>query len=121
MCLARLSFLALLIAPWASVTAQDTAATVQPLQVMGVTITGSKITKDRIILRELLVQEGDTVDAAAIYDKLERSRQNLMNLSLFNTVTVLPLYLDGRHVMIEVTVNERWTICLLYTSPSPRD
>lgn len=110
MSLARLSLLFLLIASCALSSAQDTTTAVERLHVMGVTISGSKITKDQIILRELLVQEGDTVDAAVIYDALERSRQNLMNLSLFNTVTVLPLYLDSRHVMIEVTVNERWTI-----------
>ncbi len=95
---------------YGAVAQQPTPSAPLPVRIMGITITGSKITKDPIILRELLVQEGDTVDAALIYDKLERSRQNLMNLSLFNTVTVLPLYLDGSHVMVEVQVNERWTI-----------
>ncbi|HRH36908.1 MAG TPA: POTRA domain-containing protein, partial [Flavobacteriales bacterium] len=80
------------------------------VHIIGVVITGNKITKDRIILRELLVHEGDSVAAATIYDKLGRSTQNLMNLSLFNTVTVLPVYLDSVKVMVEVNVNERWTI-----------
>ncbi len=82
----------------------------ESVRVMGVVINGNKITKEQIILRELLVQEGDTLDAAAVTDKLERSRQNLMNLSLFNTVAVLPVYVDSRTLLVEVTVNERWTI-----------
>ncbi len=75
---------------------------------MGVTISGNAITQERIILRELVLREGDTLGSTAMYEKLERSRQNLMNTGLFNTVTVLPLYLDPRSVMVEVTVNERW-------------
>lgn len=77
-------------------------------RVMGITISGNKTTKARIILRELVVHDGDSLSYTALYEKLERSRQNLMNTGLFNTVTVLPLYLDKAHVMVEVTVNERW-------------
>lgn len=84
------------------------------LQVMGITVSGNKVTKERIILREMLVHEGDSLPAPAFYDQLERSRQNLMNTGLFNTVSVLPLYLDKSTVMVEVTVNERW-----YIWPSP--
>ncbi|MBL0127110.1 MAG: BamA/TamA family outer membrane protein [Flavobacteriales bacterium] len=78
--------------------------------IMGIAVVGNKITKNRIIARELILQEGDTVSAAALYTKLERGRQNLMNTGLFNTVAVLPVYLDMEHVLVEVTVNERWTI-----------
>ena len=63
-----------------------------------------------IVLREMLVHEGDTVEQRALYDRMERSRQNLMNTGLFNTVAVVPIYLDQRHAMVEVTVSERWTI-----------
>ena len=78
------------------------------LQVMGITVSGNKVTKERIILREMLVHEGDSLPASAFYDQLERSRQNLMNTGLFNTVTLLPVYLDLNKVFIEVQVNERW-------------
>ncbi len=78
------------------------------VRIYGTTITGNKITKDRIILRELIIHEGDSMSTTVLYEKLERSRQNLMNTGLFNTVTVLPLYLDARSAMVEVTVNERW-------------
>lgn len=93
--------------------AEAMAAQAPPQQrvvVVGIAISGNHATKDRIILRELVVQEGDTIEAEALNDRLERSRQNLMNTGLFNTVTVLPLYIDLRRVMVEVTVHERWTI-----------
>ncbi|MBK7946321.1 MAG: BamA/TamA family outer membrane protein [Flavobacteriales bacterium] len=82
----------------------------EPLRVAGFAITGNKATKERIILREMLVQEGDTLPQGVLYERMERSRQNLMNTGLFNTVTVLPLFIDMRQVIIQVVVNERWSI-----------
>lgn len=87
--------------------AQNTAAQ-HPVRIVGVSITGNKVTKERIILRELLVQEGDTLPASILYEKLERSRQNLVNTGLFNTVTILPLYMDLQTAILEIRVNERW-------------
>ncbi|MCB0782017.1 MAG: hypothetical protein KDC03_21230, partial [Flavobacteriales bacterium] len=48
------------------------------------------------------------------YDRLERSRQNLMNTGLFNSVQVMPVFMAGNEVLVEVLVNERW-----YIWPSP--
>jgi len=81
-----------------------------PVRIAGFAIAGNKVTKERIILRELLMQEGDTFPQRVLYERMERSRQNLMNTGLFNTVTVLPLFIDMRQVIIQVAVNERWTI-----------
>jgi outer membrane protein assembly factor BamA len=86
----------------------DSSATGTSVRVMGITVTGNAVTKDRIILRELVLSEGDTLGTEAFYERVERSRQNLMNTGLFNTVTVLPLFLDTRSVIVEVVVNERW-------------
>ena len=110
MSLARRSVLLLLwITGFVGASAQDTVpAPAQDLRVVGVTLSGNKVTRDRIILRELLVQEGDSLGTAAFYERLERSRQNLMNTGLFNTVDLLPLFLDMRTVIVEVVVNERW-------------
>ncbi|MCB0768932.1 MAG: BamA/TamA family outer membrane protein [Flavobacteriales bacterium] len=87
--------------------AQDRAEDVL-LRVQGVSVRGNRITKERIIVREMVAREGDTLSHIALYEKLERSRQNLMNTGLFNTVTVIPVYMDRTHVLLEVTVNERW-------------
>jgi outer membrane protein assembly factor BamA len=91
-----------------SVEAQDNGAAAPVVKVYGITLSGHHITKDRILLRELVIEEGDSMPSAVLYERMERSRQNLMNTGLFNTVTVSPLYLDQRSVMVEVTVNERW-------------
>lgn len=80
------------------------------IRVMGVTISGNKTTKARIIMREMVLADGDTLSSTDLYQRMERSRQNLMNTGLFNTVSVMPLYLDRRTAMVEVTVNERWYI-----------
>jgi outer membrane protein assembly factor BamA len=62
-------------------------ATVDPvLRITGIDISGNRVTKERIILRELLVHEGDSLTASLFYERLERSRQNLVNTGLFNTV-----------------------------------
>ncbi len=82
--------------------------------VAGVVVEGNKRTRERIILRELTFQEGDTLTTDDLYARLERSRQNLMNTSLFNSVVLLPTYLPGGDVFVTVTVNERW-----YLWPSP--
>lgn len=108
-------FRALLLFLLALLAAQAHVAHAQPdpasdVRVLGIAITGNKTTKARIILREMVVTDGDTLTSAALYERLERSRQNLMNTGLFNTVSVMPLYLDKRSVMVEVSVNERWYI-----------
>ena len=78
------------------------------VKILVIAINGNKVTRERIILREMLVTEGETIGTEQLYERLERSRQNLMNTALFNTVTVLPVYIDMRSVIVEVTVNERW-------------
>jgi outer membrane protein assembly factor BamA len=82
--------------------------------VSGIVVEGNKRTRERIILRELVFHEGDTLTTDALYEQLERSRQNLMNTALFNSVVLLPTYLPGSDVFITITVNERW-----YLWPSP--
>ena len=91
-----------------TVIAQDQDPGKGNVRVLGITIEGNRTTRDQIILRELVLAEGDTMATASFYDKLERSRQNLVNTGLFNTVTLLPLFLDQRSVIVEVRVNERW-------------
>ncbi|MCU0433921.1 MAG: BamA/TamA family outer membrane protein [Bacteroidia bacterium] len=92
--------------------AQDTARVV----VSTIVVRGNTQTKVPIILRELTFTEGDTIAATQVAAEMERSRQNLINTSLFNTVSVGQVCMPGdtmcRVVMVEVT--ERW-----YTWPTP--
>lgn len=91
-----------------TVRAQAPAPADPPVRIIGTTINDNKVTRESVILRELLVHPGDTLNSRLLYEHLERSRQNLMNTGLFNTVAVMPLYTAPDAALIEVTVNERW-------------
>ena len=85
-----------------------------PFRIGGVVVTGNKVTRDRVVLRELTLQEGDTLNTQELQAALARSRENLLNTGLFNTVTVLPVFLGPQEAFVQVEVNERW-----YLWPSP--
>jgi outer membrane protein assembly factor BamA len=74
---------------------------------------GNKITKDRIIFRELTFKAGDTISTDSYRKKLVASRQNLLNTSLFNFVTITDTVLSGgdySRVQINLIFVERWYI-----------
>lgn len=84
-------------------------------KVSKVEISGNKKTKEKIIFRELTFNIGDSVKIKEIPANFERSKQNLINSSLFNFVTINALYTaDSSEVTIQVDVQERW-----YLWPSP--
>ncbi|HFB61913.1 MAG TPA: hypothetical protein ENJ69_02905 [Bacteroidetes bacterium] len=73
-------------------------------------ISGNKHTKNNIILREIELKKGDTVYLHALLNKIEKSKQNLINRSLFNTVDITPKRHDFNKVDLYVEVTERWYI-----------
>ncbi len=73
-------------------------------------ISGNKHTKDKIILREIELKKGDTVFLHQLLTKLKKSKENLMNRSLFNTVDITPKRHDYNQVDLYVQVTERWYI-----------
>ncbi len=79
-----------------------------------VLIIGNKITKERIISRELSLRPGDTVSTKRIGKILVLDQRKIYNLRLFNTVTIQWLELSPDEVDLLVEVNERW-----YTFPVP--
>ncbi len=102
--------------------AQDTisAPTDSVFVIRGVYLSGNNITKPLVILRELTFKVGDTVRYADMPDHAVRSRQNLLNTSLFNFVTIIyapvvdSLYGQFPSMYINIDVKERW-----YTWPAP--
>jgi len=71
---------------------------------------GNKTTKDYIIERELVVEKGQQFPSKESLDKLlELSRQNLMNTSLFNFVTV-QVFEDSGRITAIFYFTERWYI-----------
>ena len=73
-------------------------------------IKGHKKTKDRIILRELTFKIGDTINPLNKNYHTERSRQQLLNLYLFNEVQIA----FENHKAV-IYIKERW-----YIWPSPK-
>ncbi|MBK7175475.1 MAG: hypothetical protein IPH84_20170 [Bacteroidales bacterium] len=74
---------------------------------------GNAITKDVILYRELLFKEGDTLYSSDYEQRIEQSRKNLLNTSLFNFVSIYEVK-NGNSLDIRIEVVERW-----YIWPSP--
>lgn len=79
-----------------------------------IVITGNKRTREYIIRRELTFHEGDTLEKYILESAIERSRQNLMNIALFNFVDIKYFQGLNRHVVVHINLTERW-----YLWPSP--
>lgn len=77
-------------------------------------IIGNKITKDRIITRELSLKTGDTIRFNRLDSVLNLDQKKIYNLRLFNTVTMRVLTLNELHIDLLIEVTERW-----YTFPAP--
>ncbi len=84
----------------------------QSTHISGITIKGNKSTKNYIFYREIVFAKGDSVLNSELISKLEQSRLNLLNTSLFNFVTIKPIFSDSlkSEVVIEIEVQERWYI-----------
>ena len=87
-----------------SINAQETTSVV----VKEFKIIGNKTTHESIIIREIPVNVYDTIPAENLKDKLDWIKSNLLNTSLFNFVTVEPVYFDDQNISIFITVEERW-------------
>lgn len=84
------------------------------LEVNRIIITGNKLTRNSIILRELSFKKGDVVSLNILPNVVEKDQRKLFNLHLFNTATITPLVLGNGLVDFLVEVDERW-----YTFPVP--
>ncbi len=80
------------------------------LEVGRVLIIGNKVTRNRIIERELSLRPGDTVSTARLPGVLLWDKNKIYNLRLFNTVTVRALEITPDRIDILVEVTERWYI-----------
>ncbi len=82
----------------------------KPLIIERIIITGNKQTKTHIITRELIFHEGDTLPLEVLNNAMERSRDNLLNTSLFNFVTITHQEIEGNKAYIMIELIERWYI-----------
>ena len=75
-----------------------------------VLIEGNKVTKDFVITRELVFAIGDTILKMDLLPSIQRSKENLLNLALFNFVTFDVSHSPGSRITIHIEVTERWYI-----------
>jgi outer membrane protein assembly factor BamA len=84
------------------------------LEVNRIVITGNKLTRATIILRELSLKKGDIINENFLPKIIEKDERKLFNLHLFNTTTITPLNVGNGMLDLLVEVEERW-----YTFPVP--
>src|SRR5688572_25022147 len=84
----------------------------QPVTVMSIEIYGLKRTKEKIVLREMTFTQGDTLPQTELGDIIERNRNNLLNLGIFNEVEINISEWDTEKNEIEIVVevSESWYI-----------
>ena len=79
------------------------------LIITNISITGNKVTKEKIILRELLFNIGDTINNNNLDSLTILNKENLVNTSLFNFVTVTNS-INGTNLSVKIDLVERWYI-----------
>ena len=79
-------------------------------KISDIIIVGNEVTKDNVILRELVIHEGDLVDRKLLVE----SQQRLLNLFLFNRVKMDVYPSDEKSVILVIEVTEK-----LYFYPAP--
>ncbi len=87
-----------------------TTDTGNKLYISAIVIEGNRVTKRNIILREMMFSEGDSVLKEDLLSLLQRSRENLLNTSLFNFVTMDARHYPGNRIDVLISVTERWYI-----------
>jgi outer membrane protein insertion porin family len=75
------------------------------IHVRNINISGNEKTRDKVIRRELRLNEAELIDTAA----LKRSFERLNNLNYFETVEIIPKQLDPNTVDLDVKVKEKST------------
>lgn len=93
-------------------TLRDSTSSAPYRVIRSVNFTGNKVTQERIITRELLFHVNDSLSAKEFSEKMEQSRKNLMNTSLFNFVTIDTVFDNSTSPDVHVTLDmlERWYI-----------
>ena len=92
------------------------------IAIRDIVVTGNKITKNYIVLREVQFVKGGSYSIAEILNGIQTSRQNLMNTTLFIDATVNFTNWDNDSMDIYVDVKERWYyIALPYFKPIDRN
>jgi outer membrane protein assembly factor BamA len=80
------------------------------LIINNIQITGNRTTRENVILRELTFNKGDTISDIDLGSQIIRSRETILNTSLFNYATISTTEVFPDRVDIDIVVEERWYI-----------
>jgi outer membrane protein assembly factor BamA len=86
----------------------DSAGTSGYFIVKSIEISGNKVTREKIVLRELTFSLNDTLDAGNLQYLLTRSRDNLLKTSLFNYVYFDTVTNGDKLLQVFIKLEERW-------------
>jgi outer membrane protein assembly factor BamA len=78
------------------------------LLINDIIIHGNKTTKEKVINRELTFHKGDSIGQEVLKENIDKSRENLLNTSLFNYVTITCDSSSSDRISIDISVEERW-------------
>lgn len=79
------------------------------LVLQSITIQGANKTKEKTVLREMSIQAGDSIPSSELDSVMTRNRNNVYNLSLFNSVDFNYITESGKIYLI-ILIRERWYI-----------
>lgn len=97
-----------------SISSTKTNETDRLVTIDKIFIIGNRQTKEKIILRELDVQEGDRLLLSELHQILEQDKRKVLNTRLFLTVDISIIEISTTRIDLIIRVAERW-----YTIPSP--
>lgn len=92
-----------------SLANKDSASASKTFVIHKISVEGNKTTKESIILRELVFSEGDTLRASALDSAINKSKQNVLNTSLFHFADFDTVSNDNL-MDVKIKVYERWYI-----------
>ena len=79
------------------------------LTISEIVISGNKVTKEEIIIRELEFKKSDKLSISGLNEKIKKSKYNLINLKIFNFVEINHSKIDNE-IKINIDVVEQWYI-----------
>lgn len=80
------------------------------LKLDSIHITGNRKTKDYIILREMNMVIGDTINPSTFYERLLLCRESIYNTNLFSDVQITPILISAYRFSLNIKVIEKWFI-----------
>jgi outer membrane protein assembly factor BamA len=106
--LLRVALLLFLSMLWRPLAAQlcDTVATATVV-IDSIKFSGNKVSKAKMLLFELDIAPGDTLQGSMLEERLEENRMRLLNLRLFLEVSYTYTCREGL-VLVQFAVQERW-------------